>query len=98
MNEWHGALWRECVRWKIVYERLDPATDALGVVLRHKEFPLLRADLYLRVDYGEPDPLPTWDGCAEALFGPDDLPEAIKYLDRILRDRSGASDFPTTTL
>jgi hypothetical protein len=96
MIELHGAHLHIDDGWRLVHEKLDPATGFLAVITQHDGRGLIKAELYFRDSEGryEQDlpPLPVWSSAlaAKALFRAEGLAEAIEFAGRALRNRGEA--------
>ena len=88
-TELHGASWLIDPGWQIIHELDDIATGLLGVITKHTGRGLLKADLFALRE-AETWPSPRWEsvGCIEALFGPSDFEEAVRYLQAAICNRT----------
>ncbi|HEY4312238.1 MAG TPA: hypothetical protein VGN12_22510 [Pirellulales bacterium] len=84
--EIHGSVWRELPEWQVVQAKHDSATDMLAVIIKNDRRNLMKAGLFYRFDNGC-WPKAVWETVNETFFGPNDLANAVEYLEALLRNQ-----------
>jgi hypothetical protein len=90
MIEKHGALWDDGAGWEIAYERYDPGTNLLALVVRHPGLACLRAEVLMPevMGFDIHDGQAVWQNShiCETIFNTDRLDEAIAYVEKRLAE------------